>query len=246
MEQIIKLSWTACQAFTNFNYRVYRSINKVSWDLLAENITLTEYFDTTADYDILYYYQIRVYDIDTGREFFWASGVSDNLVSIYDDKKALVEIYCCQKFDKEVGAEKKITLYNSTFQIHLPKRLYKVDKIEINKNKLQENDYFISNNCWTIILKNRADKGWQNVLIRGDWGWPSLPSDVDQAIWILTKQTLLRQDDEGKTIEWGLFKSEKIGDYSYTLKDKRELEDWPIEVKLLLRNYRKPLGVYIV
>jgi hypothetical protein len=73
-------------------------------------------------------------------------------------------------------------------------------------------------------------KGLQNVEVTYTAGYSSVPADVVRAVLILVKHLA----DSSKVT--GLFQSEKLGDYSYTLADLASVEFPPLADKIL-QNY---------
>lgn len=86
-------------------------------------------------------------------------------------------------------------------------------------------------------------RGMGNIKITGTYGWPSRPVAIKRAAIILCRY---ENDDTLYTVHTGNLKSEKLGDYSYTLADGAGAENNLTgidEVDKLIGNYirRKPI-----
>jgi len=91
---------------------------------------------------------------------------------------------------------------------------------------------------WPGDVRPRFRDGIQNVVIVADWGWETTPYSITRAA-ILMVQMELALIGEASPVPGGSagFKSEKLGDYSYTLADGQSPITGHAEIDRLLRPY---------
>lgn len=83
-----------------------------------------------------------------------------------------------------------------------------------------------------------------NIEVTGDFGYSTVPDEVRDATCLIVEKIIV--DEASAVKKSGAFKSEKIGDYSYTLADTPKSEGEsvsrmiPPEAKLYLRAFQKP------
>ena len=84
-----------------------------------------------------------------------------------------------------------------------------------------------------------------NIEITGDWGYSTVPAEVNNASCLMVEKIIV--EELNKAAKSNEFKEEKIGDYFYRKFEKpasagEEVSRFiPTEAKLLLRNFHKPL-----
>jgi len=244
MQQIVNLEWTMCTIFVNFYYKIFRSVDKINFNEIASNITINKYDDLTVEYDVIYYYQIKVYDILTSKEYFWASGISDKIYSLFEKNKIYIETLCQQSFNLKAMEIRKYNISKKTFIFNLNERLAKLEYIKHNDILLTLDDYILTKNNSQLIFKVALNIGWQNLEIQGQWGWETIPAPIEEAINLLNKKNLYEQNNE-IDFENSPFQQEKIGDYSYALKNKDD-DIIFIKIKTLINPYVKIASVGII
>ena len=174
--------------------------------------------------------------------------------------KAVIDNLCKQDFDKEgtsVAYVEKRMDGRGKDTIFLPKRLVTLEKIRIYSSTLNYVDYdadnftaktkFISWNVFatgTISARLNVEafpKGTYNIGVFGIWGWETPPEPIKYLQGRLI----------GKILEDGSYangyKSEKIGDFSYTMPDTSNfsMSLGDKELDLIVRQY-KDLITYVV
>ena len=120
-----------------------------------------------------------------------------------------------------------------------------VDSGAVSADSYSFNDaeiYYVdeAENVWSRLedTKPRFRRGVQNVVIVGDWGWETTPYSITRAV-ILMVQMELALIGEASPVPGGSagFKSEKLGDYSYTLADGQQPITGHAELDRLIRPY---------
>ena len=85
-------------------------------------------------------------------------------------------------------------------------------------------------------------EGRENIEITGTFGYAAVPQDVEDAANAVVESLIVNA--KNVTGKQTFFKSEKLGDYSYTKEDGDKMGIAgiiPMDAKLLLRNYKRPL-----
>lgn len=140
--------------------------------------------------------------------------------------------YCTALIDSYVGYsfvnEPDRVIYTDgegTSTIALHKRIYNIISIKDSSgyvydiNSMRIADY--AKNRKIINSRERFEDGVENIEVRGDFGWPVVPDDVVMCLVLLCNGNYSYLSDEDKMQQaMGPFKSEKIGNYSYDLKNK--------------------------
>ena len=145
------------------------------------------------------------------------------LQSLIDYCSALIDAYVGFSFTKEL--EKTVYVDGEgRNKIALPKRMYNIisvittDGYMYNKSKLR-----IVGERQKTILNTYEDftEGFDNIEVKGDFGWETVPDAIIDCLVILCNgnYTILNDSEKLENAS-GPFDSEKIGDYSYSIKKK--------------------------
>lgn len=136
---------------------------------------------------------------------------------------SLIDAYVGFSFKKE---ESKVVYIDGEGRnkIALPQRIYNIISI------FNSYGYMYNNNTLRILGERQRyilntyedfEEGFDNIIITGDFGWETVPEDVINCLIILCNGNYnILNDPEIMESVSGPFDSEKIGDYSYSLKKK--------------------------
>lgn len=140
-------------------------------------------------------------------------------------------IFCSYVIDSHVGytfeKEENLTLYvdgEGDSKIYLPKRIFNLIEVkDIDTNYVYNiNDIRIINDGQSLFHKNDIfPQGYENIQVTGDYGFEQVPEDIKYCTLVLCHSYFyILNDVDILRNQASPFKSEKIGDYSYELKDK--------------------------
>ena len=191
------------------------------------------------------------------------SGLSDpQLVALVKRADLLIDAFTKQTFEKETKTL-RITGSGSRMLI-LPERLAVLNTLTfldlddggtVILSSEEVKDVF--NKFWYLIAEANFStprtrprfgiflKREDNIEINGDWGYATVPAEVENASCLMVEKIFIEQNN--KAAKSNEFKEEDIGDYSYKKFEKpasagEEVSRFiPTEAKLLLRNFHKPL-----
>jgi len=178
--------------------------------------------------------------------------------------EALIAI-CSKTVDAYVGypfvQETGITLYmdgDGNNRLAPQKRILSITSISTIDQAVTYNnsDLKITGDVRRRILNSAEsfEDGVDNIVIVGDFGWATVPEDVQDAVALLCNSTYVIITDSSKIgIASGPFTSEKIGDYSYTLDKRYNIDTGTkldstgnLEVDLILDKYRIEFSIGVI
>lgn len=152
-----------------------------------------------------------------------------NAVAEDDNRLQFLLDYCSSLIDAYVGfsfvKEEDKTIYvdgEGRNKIALPKRIYNIISVR------NTDGYSYINSTLRIVGERQRHilntyetfhEGFDNIEVRGDFGWDTVPEDVINCLIVLCNGNYnILNDAEKMESSSGPFESEKIGDYSYSLK----------------------------
>ena len=152
-----------------------------------------------------------------------------NAVAEDDNRLQFLLDYCSSLIDAYVGfsfvKEEDKTIYvdgEGRNKIALPKRIYNIISVR------NTDGYSYINSTLRIVGERQKhilntyetfSEGFDNIEVRGDFGWDTVPEDVINCLIVLCNGNYnILNDAETMEHSSGPFESEKIGDYSYSLK----------------------------
>lgn len=159
-------------------------------------------------------------------------GVLPEIIQCEDENKLaflleycslIINSYTQTTFSSEVDK----TIYvdgEGTNKLFLPERIYAIKSISTYDNSIiyDLKDLLITDKNMAILSrKYNFDESDQNIKITGDFGWEAVPEDVITCLVLLCNSHFytIYDDDLYQKIA-GPFSSEKIGNYSYQLRDR--------------------------
>lgn len=135
----------------------------------------------------------------------------------------LIDSYTKTSFTKET--DKQIFVDGSGHnKIRLPEKIYNIKDV-----RTYDGYVVYSLNELLIVDKNKSifsrnvdfEEGDYNIQVTGDFGWESVPQDIINCLILLCNGNFYILDDEDLLAKIaGPFKSEKIGNYSYDLRQR--------------------------
>lgn len=135
----------------------------------------------------------------------------------------IIDSYTNTNFSNEVDK----TIYvdgEGTNKLFLPERIYNIKSISTYDNLLiyDLTDLLITDKNMAILnRKYDFNDGDQNIMITGDFGWETVPDPIITCLVSLCNSHFYTIDDEDLYQKIaGPFSSEKIGNYSYQLRDR--------------------------
>jgi len=186
------------------------------------------------------------YTTQTKVETYLGETISADLTDWITSAGQYIDNYCNRTFTSE-GEETRKFDGDGTRTL-ITEDFYILSKVEIKDNDGNTQytvdtagDYYLypsnQDTKWQIELDgtNAAYlvRGQQNVEVTANWGWQSVPKDIELAATKLVAG--LVQDKISKDAS-----KEKIGDYSITYLD-YESRDNSLEVDMLLERYKRPV-----
>lgn len=174
-----------------------------------------------------------------------------------ENKLAFLLEYCSLVIDSYTettfGSELDKTIYvdgAGTNKLFLFERIYNIKFIATYDNSIvyDLNDLLISDNNMSVLSrKYNFDEGDQNIKVIGDFGWESVPEEIITCLVLLCNSHFYTIENEDLyQIVAGPFSSEKIGNYSYQLRDKVNkmtgeeiITTGDVKVDQILNKYRK-------
>jgi hypothetical protein len=135
----------------------------------------------------------------------------------------LIDSYTQTSFTK---SENEIIYIDGTGdnEIRLPKKIYNIKDVRTYDDSLVYSltDLLIVGNGRTIFSRTTDfQEGEYNIKITGDFGWATVPQDIINCLILLCNGNFcILDDEEVLTKIAGPFKSEKIGNYSYEIKQR--------------------------
>lgn len=185
---------------------------------------------------------------------FWPAGYStadkDAVINRVEEQ---IDLICHDVFYEHSAT---VTL-DGNGQQRLPheqdKKLTGVSSLTVDSSAISADSY--SFNEVEIYYEDDAESVWnvedtapvfrrgiQNVVIAGDWGWETTPYSITR-VAILMVQMELALIGEASPVPGGSagFKSERLGDYSYTLADGQQPITGHAEIDRLIRPYIRSL-----
>jgi hypothetical protein len=190
-----------------------------------------------------------------------------DLAKFVSRAERLINAFTRQNFNK--SASKKILVDGTGSQrLPLPERIVTLSQmrfLEVSDGgaiidaSLVVTDVFI-NKGWVLIAgdedvylrrrigKNYSDDGGiifplgkQNIELTGEFGYATVPDEVKDATCAIVERMIV--NEASAKAKQSVFKSESIGDYSYTMADDANsiAALIPAEAKLLLKSFIKPI-----
>lgn len=153
-----------------------------------------------------------------------------------DTKLEALISYCSSLIDAYVGfsftteTDKTINVDGSgTKIITLPQRIYNITDVQDTDSEVvyDLSNLVIVNNNYAIRNKvDEFDEGDYNIEVTGDFGWDKVPDDVINCLIILCNGNFDNLTDEDVLKhQMSPFSSEKIGNYSYQIKNQNNPDD---------------------
>lgn len=180
-----------------------------------------------------------------------------------DDKKLdfLLE-YCSSLIDSFVQSSFKLVVDDTIVlsgdgekYIRLPRKLVTLKSLNIDNESISISNLLLQEEGKVLYFTtgDRFYEGEYNILVTGDTGWATVPSDVIVCLLTLCNGNFsLIDDSEVLENRMKPYQSEKIGNYSYTLRGKTNIttgEDINTTgddmVDLILSKYRKNDSVWV-
>lgn len=186
------------------------------------------------------------------------------LVALIARAEFMVNAWTNNRFDLQSGVTKRVTGSGSQMLI-LPERLDVLTSVKfldlddggaIILSEEEVKDIF--NRNWYLIAEQnfgaprtrrflgKFPSDEDAVEILGDWGYTIVPGEVKNATCLIVEKTVASEKNAEAIA--GSFKSERIGDYKYELQDtgeqtpKEQVANLiPVEARLLLRKFHKPI-----
>lgn len=172
---------------------------------------------------------------------------SDQIDDWIASAEQYIDNYCGRTFD-DVGEETRGYDGDNTREL-LVDDFYSLSKIEIydldgNKEYTVDTNYYAypSNDStkWRLVLDPTESpyfiRGFQNVKVTANWGWQSVPKDIEIAATKLVASVI---EEKNREIA-GDAQKESIGDYSITYADIADKAN-SLEVENLLDAYKRPV-----
>jgi len=158
-----------------------------------------------------------------------------NLTIIEDIKNCTNDIklqrlidYCESLINSYVGFEFKSetkTIYldgNGESTIVCPDRIISLTSLKVNNEEINLADTKILSNKIISYTKGTFNIGVNNIQVIGTFGWQSVPNDIKLCVITLCEQYFSNIDNVGHiSSRVSPFKSEKIGNYSYELRQEK-------------------------
>lgn len=159
---------------------------------------------------------ITTSDIDN-----WPDGMSEeNKQEIIDGVEHMVEritkdYFYAKEFDMKLNGNNRNRIYLPIRQKILSVTAVYVNEIELSSTEwnYDENSVFASNNSIESSIKGSIlfPKGYNNIRVIGTLGWSHCPYSIKKACIILVKY-----ENDNTLYDTYRFKSERLGEYSYT------------------------------
>jgi hypothetical protein len=143
------------------------------------------------------------------------------LQSLLDHCTSLIDAYVGSTFKSELAKTIYVDGENRN-KIALPQRIYNIISVATTDGYMYNNSNLrIAGDKKRAILNVAEDfeEGFDNIEVKGDFGWETVPSEVIDCLVILCNGNYgILNDAEKLENASGPFDSERIGDYSYSLK----------------------------
>lgn len=157
-----------------------------------------------------------------------SSNVLDEIKDCDDLKLQFLLDYCSGLIDAYVENDfyaypnqSKIVSGEGEKILPLPKRIYNIIQVKDILSNIQYANVIIKEDNESLYCRDDVfDDDVSNIEVIGDWGWKEVPSDVKLCLIRLCNTHFDNVNDEDTFKKWSSpFKSEKIGNYQYQLKD---------------------------
>lgn len=225
---------------------------RATWTYVVNSVTYTktEYYEVVVPY-------ARAQEV---KDYF-SDLVSQSSDEIYRKEKLarrIVNMFCNQTFDFESDATKSIFGADSN-NLRLPKRLFaftscKIDNTEDITSSVEfiasTPNYLSYNGAYTpgyyevktdYLYDSKFFKSGLRYYVRGDWGWQSVPENVNLATILLINDYF---NDESLLRRHGVYQA-AIGDTQYTFNNDLWYTTGNYDVDLLLGSYTNH-GVIVI